>query len=74
MKLQWYVIRILSYSYGLYKSAVREDEGLESLKRRSDRSKLAWWQLDNERYPRLLLDTEWEVIIRIVVDRGRPGQ
>ena len=39
--------------------------GLESLKGRRDRCKLKWWYkviiFDAERYPRLLLDSEWEV-------------
>ena len=36
--------------------------GLESLKARRDRCKLKWWyKVDDERYPRLLLDTEQEV-------------
>ena len=45
--------------------AVRGYMGLESLKSRRDRCKLKWWykvnNLDAERYPRLLLDSEWEV-------------
>ena len=39
--------------------------GLESLKARRDRCKLKWWykvnNLEDKRYPRLLLDNEWEV-------------
>ena len=42
--------------------AGRGDMGLESLKGRRDRSKLKWlYKVNNERYPTLLLDTEWEV-------------
>ena len=45
--------------------------GLESLKGRRDRCKLKKWykvnHLDAERYPRLLLDSGWEVKPR----RGR---
>ena len=36
--------------------------GLESLKAKRDRCKLNWWyKVNNERYPRLLLDSEWDV-------------
>ena len=36
--------------------------GLESLKGRRDRCKLKCWNnLDAEKYPKLLLDSEWEV-------------
>ena len=45
--------------------AVKVDMGLEPLKGRRDSCKLKWWYrviiLDDERYPRLLLDSEWEV-------------
>ncbi len=50
--------------------------GLESLKERTDGSKLKWWykvnDLVNERYPKLLLDNVWEVN-PVEVDRGRLG-
>ena len=45
--------------------------GVRIFKGRRDRCKLKWWykfnNLDAERYPRLLLDSEWEVKSR----RGR---
>ena len=56
---------ILGCSSKTCNDAVREDMGLESLKGRRDRSKLKWWykvnELGDERYPKLLLHTEWEV-------------
>ena len=57
--------KILGCSSKTCNEAVRGDMGLESLKARRDRCKLKWWykvnNLDDERYPRLLLDNEWEV-------------
>ena len=57
--------KILGCSFKTCNEAVRGDMGLESLKGRRDRCKLKWWykviNLDTERYPRLLLDSEWEV-------------
>ena len=57
--------KILGCSFKTCNEAVRGDMGLESLKGRRDRCKLKWWykvnNLDAERYPRLLLDSEWEV-------------
>jgi len=52
--------------------------GLEFLKGRRDRCKLKKWykvnHLDAERYPRLLLDSDWEVKPRRGIGRGRPGR
>ena len=63
--------KILGCSSKTCNEAVRGDIGLESLKGRRDRCKPKWWfkvnNLDAERYPRLLLDSEWEVKLR----RGR---
>ena len=57
--------KILGCSSKTCNEAVRGDMGLESLKARRDRCKIKWWckvnNLDDERYPRLLLDNEWEV-------------
>ena len=57
--------KILGCSSKTCNEAVRGDMGLESLKARRDRCKLKWWykvnNLGNERYPRLLLDSEWDV-------------
>ena len=57
--------KMLGCSSKTCNEAVRGDMGLESLKGRRDRCKLKWWykvyNLDAERYPRLLLDSEWEV-------------
>ena len=56
---------ILGCSSKACTEAVRGDMGLESLKGRRDRCKLKKWykvnHLDAERYPRLLLDSAWEV-------------
>ena len=57
--------KMLGCSSKTCNEAVRGDMGLESLKGRRDRCKLKWWykvnSLNAERYPRLLLDSEWEV-------------
>ena len=57
--------KILGCSSKTCNEAVRGDVGLESLKGRRNRCKLKWWykvnNCDAERYPRLLLDSEWEV-------------
>ena len=57
--------KILGCSCNTCNEAVRGEIGLESLKGRRDRCKLKWWykvnNLDTERYPRLLLDSKWEV-------------
>ena len=57
--------KILGCSSKTCDEVVRGEMGLESLKAREDRCKLKWWNkvnnLDDERYPRLLLDNEWEV-------------
>ena len=69
--------KMLGCSSKTCNEAVRGDMGLESLKGRRDRCKPKWWykvnNLDSERYPRLLLDSEWEVKLHIEVGRGRPG-
>ena len=56
--------KILGCSSKTCNEAVRGDTGLESFKGRRDRCKLRWWynnNLDDERYSRLLSDSEWEV-------------
>ena len=58
-------IIILGCSSKTCNEAVRGDMGLKSLKSRRDRCKLKWWykvnNSSNERYPRLLLHSEWDV-------------